>query len=425
MDTVNIQCGNCDSVMAVNPAHLGQPVRCPHCQQIVVAPTAAASDTPLDSLRHEEAESLSAPENTSDAADSPIASLSTLTAESPSDSHSVESSVALADAPAETGVTTAPAEEQESRPALNFPSPATDSRAPTAPRQQSSKGMWFTMLVLIPLISYSVMATIAWVTLRQKLHMRPPHPLEMIPDIDGDNPTRKKPDGVSLLPLASTEVPDSLRVPLGQTLTLGELEVTPLKVVEGSIGLQQEGQPMDQAQWQKQPALQLWLRLKNVSPDLAYHPMDLWFVRFYHREQRQMAKRRARWRFNEPFTRLLAGNKTFVGGPTAWSERDSGRAVGLIREYAVARHWQTGQEVGQEFDRKLKPGEEMETFVCTDPEFHDIAAARQSVGRQPLLWQVQLRRGSVVYAGRRVPVTAVIGVTFTFKDVIAAPEKSG
>src|SRR5262245_25025218 len=43
MQTVNFKCGHCGQVMAVGRDNLGQQVRCPHCQQIVMAPV---SDSP-------------------------------------------------------------------------------------------------------------------------------------------------------------------------------------------------------------------------------------------------------------------------------------------------------------------------------------------------------------------------------------------
>src|SRR4029077_11391181 len=41
MQTVNFQCGHCRNVMGVNAAYLGKQVRCPHCQQVVLAPAQA------------------------------------------------------------------------------------------------------------------------------------------------------------------------------------------------------------------------------------------------------------------------------------------------------------------------------------------------------------------------------------------------
>src|SRR3954468_5525969 len=41
MQTVNFQCGHCGNLMGVSVEFLGQQVRCPHCQQVVVAPASA------------------------------------------------------------------------------------------------------------------------------------------------------------------------------------------------------------------------------------------------------------------------------------------------------------------------------------------------------------------------------------------------
>ena len=76
--------------------------------------------------------------------------------------------------------------------------------------------------------------------------------------------------------------------------------------------------------------------------------------------------------------------------------------------------------VGQELERELKPGEEMETFICTDPEDKRLEEAlRRHKGA--LLWRVQLRRGSVVHGDRRIPCTAVIGVEFESSDINNSP----
>src|SRR4051812_16789425 len=38
MQTVNFRCGHCGQLLAVSSQYLGMQVRCPHCQQVVVAP---------------------------------------------------------------------------------------------------------------------------------------------------------------------------------------------------------------------------------------------------------------------------------------------------------------------------------------------------------------------------------------------------
>ena len=46
MQIVNFQCGHCGKLMGVGSDFLGQQVRCPHCQQVVIAPPPAAQTPP-------------------------------------------------------------------------------------------------------------------------------------------------------------------------------------------------------------------------------------------------------------------------------------------------------------------------------------------------------------------------------------------
>ena len=43
MQTVTFQCGHCRNLMAVGIENLGRQVRCPHCQQVVLAPSQPAT----------------------------------------------------------------------------------------------------------------------------------------------------------------------------------------------------------------------------------------------------------------------------------------------------------------------------------------------------------------------------------------------
>jgi len=47
METLTFQCGHCNKLMAVGVANLGQQVRCPHCQQVVIAPSQPAPTSAL------------------------------------------------------------------------------------------------------------------------------------------------------------------------------------------------------------------------------------------------------------------------------------------------------------------------------------------------------------------------------------------
>src|SRR5271155_5891354 len=46
MQTINFQCGHCRNVMGVGTAYLGKQVRCPHCQQVVLAPAQGPAPAP-------------------------------------------------------------------------------------------------------------------------------------------------------------------------------------------------------------------------------------------------------------------------------------------------------------------------------------------------------------------------------------------
>ena len=52
MQTVNFQCGHCGSLMAVSVEFLGQQVRCPTCQLVVIAPAAKPQAPPPSELSH-------------------------------------------------------------------------------------------------------------------------------------------------------------------------------------------------------------------------------------------------------------------------------------------------------------------------------------------------------------------------------------
>src|SRR5262249_15017914 len=62
------------------------------------------------------------------------------------------------------------------------------------PRPRRGRGGWHIALVIIPLISYSILASLVayifWSRWQKELNR--PHPLEMVPDIEGDSPTKKK-----------------------------------------------------------------------------------------------------------------------------------------------------------------------------------------------------------------------------------------
>jgi hypothetical protein len=151
----------------------------------------------------------------------------------------------------------------------------------------------------------------------------------------------------------------------------------------------------------------LYLKLKNVSKDLAFYPMDRYFTRYWRPPGTSNSNNRWIDRY-EPYTYLQVGSSKFYGGPAGYYDlkRDPRNDRKHPNEYIV------GQE---DFDRELKPGEDMEVFICTDPEDDDLQKALASY-KGKLTWRVQVRRGAVEVSGRRIPCTTVIGVEFKDTD---------
>jgi hypothetical protein len=249
------------------------------------------------------------------------------------------------------------------------------------------RGGLFIALVFMPLVSYAILATIAVVILYTR--PPPPDPLERLPDLEGDfkGTEHQKQSQLSYERVSpESDLPAPLRVPLGKTLRVGDVEVTPLSVELGRIVYRQPGVTTENSDSR---ALVMHLLYRNVSADCVFSPTDPYFDR--------------RWRpgsAGKPYGFLEIGQKRYFGGALVWQ---SGRS-------ANRRETIDGQCY-----RSLHPGEELTSMVCTDPEpvFEEILASY--VG--PLLWRVQVRRGLVSVAGGEVSATAVIGVLFAPADV--------
>jgi hypothetical protein len=280
-------------------------------------------------------------------------------------------------------------------------------------RRPRDNGGWFIGLVFIPLISYAALATVAVVVLwyrLQQLPPPPPNPLENLPSFDPSDeqhsthlPLNNKmqmsiPRNIDMR-LATLPLPDDLRIRLGEKrkLRIGDLEVEPLGVDLEKVGVVVQGFNAQECQY---PSLVLHLKLRNVSDDVSFQPMDRYFAR--------------KWKGkgeSPPLTilELVSPNRTtrFFGGPAEFhfpllNPRGGGDPPQWVH--------------GAHDDQVLNPGEEMETFVCTDGDDRNaIDAVEGHHGR--LLWRVHLRRGLVkMDAHRFVPVSSVIGVEFTDDD---------
>jgi len=465
METVNFQCGHCRQVLAVSKEHLGQQVRCPHCQQVVVAPLPSPppeqppAPVPLfpDTLEMpyrsapEEYESIfSAPTESEDLFGGhpsgrvempqevvipPAAPPAEQTAAPPTVVPNLElqaappvtpglppADAALSFIPggnttlASTGEAPPIPETIAPFPQAPAPLPPTEAASTTGeedlasvfrggPVRTSRGGGWHIAVVIMPLISYSVLATIVAAIYfvryrsaavdRDQEQKEQYHPLEFLPDLQGDHPTGKK-SKISILevplPDPNVSLPPQLRVALKETLRVGDLEVEPLRVERGRIKISDT--PTGRAEESETEALKLYLRLKNVSGDLPFYPIDRYFTRRYDP-----------LRDRPPYTQLIVGGQHFYGGAADWSAK----VRRMHNEYVV------GQEA---YERQLQPGEDLTTFVCTDPNDTKLAKALEpGPGKKNIEWRIHLRRGAVTIKGRRIPAACVIGVEFAENEI--------
>jgi hypothetical protein len=451
METVNFQCGHCQQVLAVSKDHLGQQVRCPHCQQVVVAPLPSPPsaampfpdtiDVPYRAQAEEHESIFSAHTESEDLFGGPSsgqvemppevvpplpAPLQETTVpplpdlELPSISPTVsppapegtlnyvpEGSLSPAAVLAPSTAEAVAPPTQPATPLTEEPSGAVDEDLASVfrggPLRTSKGGGWYIAVFIVPLISYAVLATIVaglyWWRYKRDVEegiKQQPHPLEFLPDLEGDSPTGKKPKSTLLRvprPDPNEDLPPQLRAQLGQILRIGDLEVEPLRVERAPLEI--SSTPTGKTHETEHAALKLHLRLKNISRDLTFAPLDRFFTRRYDPA-----------RDRPPYTQLIVNGKHFYGGPADWDDSKRANTTGN-------NEFVKGQEA---YGRPLKPNQEVKTFVCSDPENKELRRALAASPGQKLEWRVQLRRGAVEVKGRRIPASCVIGVEVEFPD---------
>lgn len=461
MQSVPFSCVHCGQLIAVGSEFLGQPVRCPHCQQIVTAPPMApltpsseaedifsphASDdlfgrtdpprleisldppaptlpdeptVPLPAAGPDAAFAATAPELPPGTVPQPPVNDESTANVPPADVHSPWTNAfavvrtepngnppANPDAPPSAGALA---------PTLLIPSPTQTPDAAAAPslrKRSEAKTPWSTILLISPLVLYSLIVTIFAVMLylhQRSIEQQRRNPFEMMPD-DGDDPGTRKgekkeshtyrynPD------LTTRPLPTHLRTPLGKPLQIGDLRLTPERVERKRVRVIVDGG------FQPEPclgdSLVLHLTMENLSEDRAFAPLDNYFDRYWERGHPL-----------PPLTLLQAGRHYFYGGPARWYPR------GMRSE---RREWVEGRK-GSEADL-LQPGESKKDhfFVCTDG--NDAEARRVLFGEKKqesyqgtLLWRIRVRRGRVRVKDKIYSATAVVGVEFRASDIEAAP----
>lgn len=459
MAPVTFQCGHCNQLMGVSAEYLGREVQCPHCKQVVVAPATAAPPevapqpevvapqevAPTLNITTDHESIFTAPtldEDIFDDAPPPRQEIAMeLTASVPAEpaldvtTHYVPAEVSSEAVTTENiaaPVVEPPPEEPEPAvpmPWLNDAAPAdpTSTLPPSARKAARGSGALSTVL-MVPLISYAVLSTALLIFLytqnkkladevdnagKQQLQW-----LEELPDIHGDRPGAKEGDEpgarVRFPAVNKVELPPHLVVKLNDTLTVGDVAVTPTRVERKVVSIYTDGfekpEPVrDKNTLEECPSLVLHLRVKNLSSQYAFAPLDAYFDRRHDEGVREP------WTFLEP----VGSGVRFFGGPAVW------RPEKVSKDERVRREWIAGRPRILPY---LEPGQEWETFICTDgsKDLNDTIDRHKGLYR----WRIHLRRGPVEVPGRSAPVpaSAVVAVEFSgdeldTSDAAALPQE--
>lgn len=369
--------------MAIEAAHLGGQVQCPHCRAVVQAPAPAANGSgtphPEPPPHVVERESIFAGAEASEdlfgGGDMPRLELpSRPAARAASSAPDPMMSLPTEQIPpsvAVTGALTVSAEAAHDAPANPFAdapaAPGSGAESELAvPRQRPLYDRGTGMLIaLIFLVPYAIITTLFVVYLLMTSNRS--HPLDVLPDPDAKQGAPRKAWRVD----AKSPLHAHQMTPLGQTLKVGDLAVTPERVAvrEGNLVLR--------------------LRVKNVSTGWAFNPIS------------------------DRFLRVVDGPGgtpyTFVESPT------------VDRLYGGFVEWFKGAP-GREKrtdDGELAPGQsEVIEIMTMDKYQRHVEHLLQ--GGAPFVWRVQLRRGPVEYRGRPISATTIVGVQVKRSDVDAA-----
>jgi hypothetical protein len=452
MQTVSFQCGHCGKVMGVGAQFLGQQVRCPHCQGVVLAPTgpppAPAPAPVLPNLgptvehRPDHEDIFTQPESDDLFGGEPAPRVEIPPGPTMEAPRALLDPAGLLKPPDDDATLNLPGQQAplfpEPEPTVQYSPPAAGqatvaatpapvnegafgtvggalgdaAELPTpAVRRTPQGGKGFpTLLIVLPLVSYAVIISVVAFLLyrdREAWKQLPRNELDKLPDLDGDAPgvTRDKRQGLiwdrkECDWLYTKPIPPHLRASLGVPLVVGNLEVTPTRFERKKVGVRVENQRPDQmAAVMDHESLVVHLRLRNLSKDQTFAPLDPYFDRGWESTRKPPA----------PLTLLEVGDQKFYGSSSDWYPLD--RSVKDKRQYN--RSWVVGRQNEPEL---LRPGGVLETFVSTDGRDARVARALADLSG-PAVYRVHLRIGLVENKGREVPATAIIGIEIDPKDI--------
>lgn len=386
---IELVCGQCqEHLLAEQP---GSIVACPHCgthlhvpgetsdqpasDQTELNPTLIATDGLLSAAPAAEEESLApaVPDTELFSANDGLRFPEPAVAPQP-----VNTESAAPNAPAET----APSAPMTAMSSVAAASTAAAAAMPTIVDHGPTPvpmvpRFWFMLAA-----SYASAVTLAFLFLLLTLGRIKTHPLENLPDV-----VPKIQNGEVALQVAP---PDANVAPqhvlaLGETRRFGSVNVTPLKVTQGTLQFEHVLKDPTAQRASSQPVLKLWVRFENVSRNQTFSPLDatLLFKRHY-----------------ADFGNTVLTNQFLC----RTEERKRGDGLHHPYELSATSEFRIA---GQNLDSVLSPGQSVELFIPSEERIDDLTG--------DLVWRVQFRKG---YHHRTLHgVTTLIDVPFRRQDV--------
>ncbi len=353
METIQLQCGNCEKVMAISVEHLGGQVQCPHCQSVVQTPPRSAfphlagaeAEMQFGVAAQEQESIFTGPPPVDDLFGDPAMPSVEMPAEAPAEPrHDPQTIGGFADsapsAPAGGGLS-----ELQRRP---------------LPKQSGMGGL----IAMVFLVPYAILTTLFIIYL---LMNKPKHPLDMLPD---PSPTKG-----GARPLSRERVKHDYALAAHQKVAPGEsLTVRSIEVKPERVKLTKEGH------------LAVTLRAKNLSADTIFTPVS------------------------DDFLRATEANPTYT-----FVESTKVKFSSLYGGFLALKKGQAGKETDTA-EGDLGPGQEG-LITITTMDKYDKLVREIVKSDDTLVWRIQLRTGLVPHRGQAVSTTTIIGVAFNARQI--------
>jgi len=344
-------------MMAISMEHLGAQVQCPHCAAVVQTPprsalgpppgpdpySAAVQPAPPPPTPPPERESIFAePEPSEDLFGADMSPKVQMPARARSEHHIEETNH----------------EDDEEQ---------VDLTAMRSRMSQERKAGNLAPTILVFLVPYSIFTTLF---LAYLLYTWPRlEAFEWLPDPKKGNAGR-----VVYLPKHDSPIPAKLKVPLKETIRVGQMEITPQKVSRTPAG-----------------DLVLEFKARNISDDYHIKPLD---DSFFAEGKIELGSAR-------PFTFLER-----LGG------KETERVYGGLPDFRKGENRVV-------FHGDLQPNDECIVYLTTEPkeQVRDRIRAMLNSPEANYLWRLQIRRGLTPVHGVETSLTAVIGIEFSKSEV--------